>query len=163
MTQVSTASETVTSVATHSAEQTAKTVMPHVPNSQDQLLEVTIALLGILALIYGVAWLLKRNRGLLPSAGIPMKTLGMLPMGVKEKVVLVEVGGKQILLGMTASSINTLATFDEPIVSAHSSEETPFAQKLKSFLNPQQSVTGSKSESGTSNHPERSSQKSKDD
>ena len=97
MTQVSTASETVTSVAAISAEQTAKTVMPHVPNTQDQLLEVTIALLGILALIYGVAWLLKRNRGLLPSAGIPMKTLGMLPMGVKETVPHPRMQGRKSL------------------------------------------------------------------
>ena len=111
------------------------TAIPAVPNTQDQLIEVTIALLGIIALIYGVAWLIKRNRNLMPSTGIPMKTLGVLPMGVKEKVILVEIGGKQLLLGMTANSINTLAEFDEPVVTAPIDQETPFSKKLKELLN----------------------------
>ena len=66
-----------------------------------------------------------------------MKTLGVLPMGVKEKIILVEVGGKQILLGMTASNINTLATFDEPIVEEKSNNVGSFSQKLKDILQQQ--------------------------
>lgn len=108
---------------------------PKLPDSADQLIQVTLALALVVGLIYGVAWLIKRNKGFAPSAGIPMKTLSVLPMGVKEKIILVEVGGKQILLGMTPSNINTLATFDEPIVDPSLGNDKPFSSRLKDLLN----------------------------
>ena len=122
--------EATTQVATGNVQ-----ALPHVPNSQDQLIEVTLALIAIIVLIYGIAWIIKRNRGLVPSAGVPMKTLGVLPMGVKEKIILVEVGDKQLLLGMTQQSINTLATFDDPIIDSSASKDVPFATRLKEILN----------------------------
>lgn len=112
----------------------ATPVLPQVPNTQDQLIEVTLALLAIIALIYGVAWLIKRNKGLMASSGFPMKTIGVLPMGVKEKILLVEVGDKQLLLGMTPQNINTLAIFDEPIVDATFQRGNAFSNKLKDIL-----------------------------
>lgn len=110
---------------------------PGIPNSQDQLIEVSIALAMVVALIYAIAWFIKRKQGVHGLSNIPMKTLGVLPMGVKEKIILVEVGEKQILLGMTASSINTLATFDEPIVEEKHPSVSSFSQKLKDILSQQ--------------------------
>jgi len=107
---------------------------PVMPSSQDQLIEVSLALAAVLALIYGIAWLIKRKQVIHGISNIPMKTIGVLPMGVKEKIILIEVGGKQILLGMTASNINTLATFDEPIVTSQEQENFSFSQKLKSIM-----------------------------
>lgn len=115
-------------------KQDTPAVLPHVPSTQDQLIEVTVALLAIIVLIYGVAWFIKRNRNLMPANGFPMKTLGVLPMGVKEKILLVEVGDKQILLGMTSQNINTLAIFDEPIIDATFKKENAFSSKLKDIL-----------------------------
>ena len=114
--------------------------LPTLPNTADQLIEVTLALALVIGLIYGAAWLIKRNKGFSPSAGIPMKTLSVLPMGVKEKIVLVEVGGKQILLGMTPHQINTLATFDDPIVDSTLQNDKPFSFRLKEMLNQQKVV-----------------------
>ena len=110
---------------------------PGIPNSQEQLIQVSLALAMVVALIYAVAWFIKRKQGVHGLSNIPMKTLGVLPMGVKEKIILVEVGGKQILLGMTASNINTLATFDEPIVEEKSNNVGSFSQKLKDILQQQ--------------------------
>lgn len=110
---------------------------PSIPSSQDQLIQVSIALVLVLALIYAIAWFIKRKQGVHGISNIPMKTIGVLPMGVKEKIILVEVGGKQILLGMTASNINTLATFDEPIVEEKQSSGVSFSQKLKDILSQQ--------------------------
>lgn len=109
-------------------------VVPPIPDTQDQLLEVTLALIGIIVLIYGLAWFLKRGKNLVPSAGIPMKTLGVLPMGVKEKIILVEVGSKQILLGMTPHNITSLATFDEPVMDSSQGKQSSFSTKLKEIL-----------------------------
>jgi flagellar protein FliO/FliZ len=112
-----------------------KIVSPKLPDTSDQLIQVTLALALVVGLIYGAAWLFKRSKGLSPSSGIPMKTLAVLPMGVKEKIILVEVGGKQLLLGMTPHQINTLATFDEPIIDTTLNNDKPFSSRLKEILN----------------------------
>lgn len=107
---------------------------PVIPNSQDQIIEVSIALALVLAMIYSIAWFVKRKQVVQGFTNIPMKTIGAIPMGVKEKIILIEVGGKQLLLGVTASNINTLATFDEPIVDVSLKEERSFSQKLKDII-----------------------------
>jgi flagellar protein FliO/FliZ len=104
------------------------------PPTLSSTIDVTLALALVVGLIYGAAWLFKRSKGLSQSTGIPMRTLSVLPMGVKEKIVLVEVGGKQILLGMTPHQINTLATFDEPIVDTSLQNDKPFSSRLKEML-----------------------------
>jgi flagellar protein FliO/FliZ len=112
-----------------------KIASPQLPDTSDQLIQVTLALALVVGIIYGAAWLFKRSKVLTPSSGIPMRTLSVLPMGVKEKIILVEVGGKQLLLGMTPHQINTLATFDEPIVDASLNNDKPFSYRLKEMLN----------------------------
>ena len=107
---------------------------PQVPNSQDQLIQVTLALAAVLLLIYAIGWFVKRNRGIQGMSNLPIKTLAVMPMGVKEKIVLIEVAGKQILLGMTAHNINTLATFDEPIVDANANPKKSFSDRLKEMM-----------------------------
>ncbi|MGR6873240.1 flagellar biosynthetic protein FliO [Pseudomonas sp. HK3] len=124
---------------------------PIVPSSQDQLIQVTLALVVVVALIYAIAWVIKRKQGVQGISNIPMKTIGVLPMGMKEKIILVEVGGKQILLGMTPSNINTLATFDEPIVD-ETKPQTSFSQKLKDIISQQTSSPDSKSHEVKASH-----------
>lgn len=120
--------------AVAAAQSATPIVNPAVPSSQDQLIQVSLALVVVLALIYAVAWFVKRKQGLNGYSQIPMKTLGVLPMGIKEKIILIEVGDKQILLGMTPHTINTLATFDEPILTYKEKDSESFAHKLKNIL-----------------------------
>jgi len=103
-------------------------------NTQDQLIQVSLSLVAVLVVIYALAWLIKRNRGIQGLTGLPMKTLAVLPMGVKEKIVLIEVGGKQILLGLTAHNINTLASFDEPILVIKDKNPKSFSDRLKDIM-----------------------------
>jgi len=44
-----------------------------------------------------------------------MKVVASLSVGAKERVVVVEVNGQQLLLGVTAGGINTLHTLPEPL------------------------------------------------
>ena len=109
-------------------------IAPQIPNSEDQIIQVTLALAGILILIYAIAWFVKRYRGVQGLTGLPLKTLAVMPMGVKEKIVLIEVGGKQILIGLTAHNINTLATFDEPILTTEKTQKISFSDRLKEIM-----------------------------
>ena len=74
-----------------------------------------LALLGVLALIVGLGWLLKRmpGSGFRPAEG--MRVVASLNVGAKERVVVVEVNGTQLLLGVTAGGINTLHQLPEPL------------------------------------------------
>ena len=57
-------------------------------------------------------------------------------LGPKERVVLIEVGGKQIVLGMTAQQVQTLHVFDNPVVAKNDrTVATPaFANRLRSAI-----------------------------
>jgi flagellar protein FliO/FliZ len=76
------------------------------------------ALLLVLGLIVGLGWLLKRmpGSGFRPAAGL--KLVASLPLGPKERVVVVEVNGEQLLLGVAAGGIRTLRTLPEPLPQA---------------------------------------------
>ena len=65
----------------------------------------------VVALLLASLWLIKRlsaPRG--PAAGL--KVLGGVAVGSRERLVLVEVGDKVLVLGVTANNINTLHTTD---------------------------------------------------
>jgi flagellar protein FliO/FliZ len=85
------------------------------PASAPGLFGAVLALLAVLALVVGLGWLLKRlpGSGFRPADG--MKLVASLSVGAKERVVVVEVNGQQLLLGVTAGSINALHTLSEPL------------------------------------------------
>jgi flagellar protein FliO/FliZ len=74
-----------------------------------------LALLAVLALIIGLGWLLKRmpGSGFRPAEGL--RVVASLTVGAKERVVVVEVNGTQLLLGVTAGGINTLHQLPDPL------------------------------------------------
>ena len=51
-----------------------------------------------------------------------------------ERIALVDVGGQQILLGITPSSIRTLHVFDEPVVEPGKPVPGDFAKRLQGMI-----------------------------
>jgi flagellar protein FliO/FliZ len=97
----------------------------------------------VLGLIPAVLWLLKRSGmgGLRPGAQVGLARLvGSLPLGAQQRLVTVEVGEgasrRWLVLGVTAQSITTLHTLDEPPALALSAATNPmpFAQALRTQL-----------------------------
>ena len=67
---------------------------------------------AVIAVLLASLWLIKRlsaPRG--ASAG--MQVVGAVAVGTREKVVLVEIADKVLVLGVTSASINTLHTLDK--------------------------------------------------
>lgn len=102
-----------------------------------QLLTVLMSLILVVLLIFSLAWLVRRlgiGGGLLARSAV-MKIIATLPLGTRERLVIIEVGGKQLLLGVTAHSIQTLHTFDESLALP---EKAPvneaFAEKLMAVM-----------------------------
>jgi flagellar protein FliO/FliZ len=77
------------------------------------VLQVFGTLIGIIALIFAVAWVMKRLQLVNPSFGRQVKILESLHLGRKEKLVLIEVGAKKILLGVSSQSINVIHQLDQ--------------------------------------------------
>lgn len=77
-----------------------------------------LALVVVVALILALAWLLKKlpGAGLKPLAGL--RVVASLAIGPRERVVLVDCGGQQLLLGVTQHSVNLLHTLPEPLLDA---------------------------------------------
>jgi flagellar protein FliO/FliZ len=83
------------------------------PTPGGGLAEVTLALLAIVALIAGLAWMMKRMRGFGSTGHDRIQVLSERALGPKERCVLVRVGATEILIGVAAGSVNTLHVFPE--------------------------------------------------
>lgn len=96
--------------------------------------KVVLMLVLVIALILFIAWLLNKTRSLnfMGQTGV-IKTLAVMPLGVKEKVALVQVGDKQLILGITSQQINCLGELDTPIEDSLASQQqaNSFADLLK--------------------------------
>lgn len=103
--------------------------------SGGQVFTVVAGLVFVLVLVFGCGWLVKRFSGMPSARTGAIKVISVLPVGSRERLALVEVGGQQLLLGVTAQQINTLHTFDEPVVDAADlKNNSEFAQKLHQMM-----------------------------
>jgi flagellar protein FliO/FliZ len=82
------------------------------PSAGGGFAEVTLALILILALIAGLAWVMKRMRGLGGRGAYSrIQVLGETTVGLKERCVLVRVGDTDILVGVAQGNVRALHVF----------------------------------------------------
>ncbi|UCG18102.1 MAG: flagellar biosynthetic protein FliO [Thiotrichales bacterium] len=103
--------------------------------------QMVAVLLLVIVLLMGLAWVLKRagvNQGVLNGQ---LAVLGAVSVGQREKVVLIQAGQEQLLVGVTANEISLLHLLSEPIVvDGHPVHKTTsalsdsFAQKLNQAI-----------------------------
>jgi flagellar protein FliO/FliZ len=79
------------------------------------LVQVTVSLLIVLAAIFAAAWGVRRLRGLGRAGAGLIEVIADVPLGQKERAVLVQVGKQQLLLGVASGSVNTLHVLPEPV------------------------------------------------
>ena len=73
------------------------------------------SLVFVVAIILGLAWLLKRMR--LPAMGNQqgLAILSQIPVGTKERIAVVKVNDEQFLVGITSQSINLISKLENPV------------------------------------------------
>lgn len=92
------------------------------------IVKMVVALACVVALIYGVVYVLKR---LLPVASrasaerIDLQVLAQLGMGSRQRVAVIRVQDKTLLIGITEGSINTLAELTPPQPAAQKEADDP--------------------------------------
>ena len=96
--------------------------------------KVAFFLVVVVALIVLVSWLISKTRGFsVQSANPQLKTVAVLPLGMKEKIALVQVGDQQMVVGVTAQQINCLMTLEQPL-SVSQGESLAFSDLLKKAI-----------------------------
>lgn len=99
------------------------------------MIQLTFGLLFVIGLIFAFAWAMRRYMRLQNSVSGGLQIIGGLSLGVRERLILVQVGEQQILLGVTPTSISTLHVLAQPVnVDVAPSFEAPFAERLNAIL-----------------------------
>ena len=81
------------------------------PSAGGGLMQTTLALFFVIALLLGGAWVLKRfgPRGF-GGGSNTVKLVGALSVGARERILVVEVGEQWIVVGASPGRMNALAT-----------------------------------------------------
>jgi flagellar protein FliO/FliZ len=108
------------------------------PLGAGYLVQFGLGLLVVLMTVVALVWVLRRVGQLQTSYGGSLKTLGGLSLGARERVVLIQVGDTQLLLGVAPGRIQTLHVLDTPLIktSGHRNGESEgqFAKRLASAM-----------------------------
>ncbi|MEG1040338.1 MAG: flagellar biosynthetic protein FliO [Pseudomonas sp.] len=101
-----------------------------------QLGQLVLGLLLVLGLIFLLAWLLRRVQNAAPGSGQVIDIIGSRSIGPRDRLLLIQVGKEQILIGHTPGSIEALHVLAEPVeVPASARQATPeFAQRLLELM-----------------------------
>ena len=83
--------------------------------SAGSLAQVTLSLVLVLAAVFVAAWAMRRLKTFGRFRSGPIEVIADVSLGTKERAVLVQVGGKQLLLGVAPGRVSTLHVLDEPI------------------------------------------------
>lgn len=96
---------------------TAAPVVPGVgdPFSAASLLQFAFGLLVVLGMVFLLAWVLRRMNRIQGGVQGRLRILAGLPLGSRERVVLVQVGDEQVLLGVAPGRVSRLHVLAQPL------------------------------------------------
>lgn len=127
----------ITPATTAVADRSTLTTAPALKSAASAVTEpslwrLLLALLFVLAMIFVAAWLIRRSP--LRNMHGAIKVVSSLSLGAREKLVLVQVGDQQMLLGVTPSQINLLQALPQPVLAEAVSAPPKFADALALVL-----------------------------
>lgn len=95
------------------------------PVAAGNVVQVSLGLLLVLVAIAGTAWVLRRFTHAHSGARGAVQVLGGVALGPRERIALIQVGDKQILIGVAPGRVQTLYVLEQPVSFAHHNEGTP--------------------------------------
>lgn len=109
---------------------------PLSPISAGAIVQTILGLILVIVIIVAVAWLLRRVSQLHAGAQSALKVVASLSLGARERVVLMQVGDRQLLLGIAPGNIHTLHVLETAIPSEKGGmgNGTSFPDRLKQML-----------------------------
>ncbi|WP_461520239.1 FliO/MopB family protein [Porticoccus sp.] len=102
--------------------------------SASYVFQVLGSLLLVFGCIVGLLFLLKKVNGLSSVGASPLRVLGSARVGTREKVVLLQAGEQQLLIGVATGGVRTLHVFEQPVVLSEQQETQDFSTLLAKAL-----------------------------
>lgn len=103
-----------------------------------QLVQLGLGLAVVVGLIFLLGYVMRRVGPLAPQGGQHIRLISSYPLGPRDRLALVEVGGEQLLLGISPGRITTLHVLNEPITADTEAGSGDFARKLQAMLKREQ-------------------------
>lgn len=103
----------------------------------ESVLGIVLSLILVVALIFIMAWFMRRMGGAGFRSSSFLKIVGGVSMGARERIVLVQVGEEQLLIGVAPGRIQTLHKLEKPLQTSESRDSAVpgFSERLKTILN----------------------------
>ena len=113
------------------------------PLSAGSIIQVFAGLAAVLLLFGAIIFVLKRMGNFRSNTGGKMQVIDGVSVSARDRVLLIQVGEKQVLIGVSPGGISSIATFDEAVIDPQeNTTENGFSgllqKQLKNRLNPQQ-------------------------
>jgi len=85
------------------------------PINAGSIMQLLAGLILVVGLILLLGWLVRRYSGL-PGQNKALRVIASLPLSPREKLVLVQAGEQQLLLGVAPGRVNLLQSYDQPLI-----------------------------------------------
>lgn len=115
----------------------AEMAVQHVePLSFGSVFSVVLGLLLVLGLLFAAAWLVRRLQQVQPQVQSAIQLVAQLPVGLKERLLVVRVGDENVLIGVAPGQIRSLHVWQGSVpVSASAPAVGPaFLEQLKTLM-----------------------------
>ena len=113
------------------AQEAVPAVSPSSLFTGDYLLQVIGSFVVVILLLIGVLVLLRRFNGVSSQMSGNMRVISSVGVGQRERVVLLQVGVEQILVGVGPGNVRKIHAFDQPVVEASASATPNFSDVWK--------------------------------
>jgi flagellar protein FliO/FliZ len=132
--------ETVTNTSVAIGESVAK--------PSDYFGQIMLSLVLVVVIIFISAWLLRRYGRFPGVAEGNLKVLGALSVGQRERILLLQVGSEQILVGVTSNRISRLHQLEDPVeIKDTVPVSSQFSQRLQEALKPKETSQNAREDS----------------
>ncbi|WP_099611516.1 flagellar biosynthetic protein FliO [Vibrio fujianensis] len=91
------------------------------------------SLLFVVVLILCLAWLLKRMRVTTLGQQKEFQVIRQLPIGTRERLMIVQAGDEQFLIGVTTQSIQLISKLSTPLIQ-EAADQRSFATQLTQLV-----------------------------
>ncbi|MEP0356939.1 flagellar biosynthetic protein FliO [Paraglaciecola sp.] len=97
------------------------------------ILSIFLSLLLVVGVVFVVAFLMRRFN-VTQSGSSNLKVVASMMAGTRERVMVIEVGNEQHLVGVTSHNINHLAKLSQPLPDDSATGNDKFKDKLAMFM-----------------------------
>lgn len=141
----------VVSAQVYANEEAVSKTLKSEPMSGGYLMQLVLGLVVVVLCIIALAWFAKKMNSFQSVTDDSLKMISAMSMGTRERIVLLQVGEEQILVGVSPGRINKLHVLDKPIENVRGNQGSAtgkgFSDKFKTLMADARSAADNKDKS----------------